>query len=58
MDAQQPPSQLKKKKKYTKPKMQSEQLMTFGALCNGSLAGGRKQTASAPDNCSAGKLLS
>jgi hypothetical protein len=58
MDAQQSPPQIKKKKKYNKPRIQTEALMTFGALCNGSLSGGRKQTASAPDNCSAGKLLS
>jgi hypothetical protein len=58
MAAEQSPPPLKKKKKYHKPRIQSENLMTFGALCNGTLVGGRKQTASAPDNCTAGKLLS
>jgi hypothetical protein len=58
MDAPKSPPQIKKKKKYQKPGKQTENLMTFGALCNGTLVAGRKQTTSAPDNCLAGKLLS
>jgi hypothetical protein len=52
------PETQKTKKKYVKPKMRSENLMTFGALCNGTTGGGRKQVTGAPDFCSASKLLS
>jgi hypothetical protein len=48
-----------KKKKYSKPKVKSEKVMTFGALCNGSsTAGGRKAAAGAPNFCVASKTLS
>ena len=47
-----------RKKKYQKPKMKSESLMGFGALCNGLAIGGRKATTGAPDFCQASKLLS
>jgi hypothetical protein len=46
------------KKKYQKPAKLSESLMTFGALCNGTTNGSRKQTTGAPDFCNASKLLS
>ncbi|MBY0315001.1 MAG: hypothetical protein K2Q26_05750 [Bdellovibrionales bacterium] len=45
-------------KKYKKPQVKSESLMTFGALCNGSAVGGRKQSTGAPNFCNSGKLLS
>lgn len=48
----------KPKKKYIKPQLKKETIMTFGALCNGMASGGRKTTAGAPDFCNAGKLLS
>lgn len=44
------------KKVYEKPQLRSEKLMTFGALCNGTTTGGRKQTGPVP--CNTGKLLS
>lgn len=58
MDADQSPRAKKPKKKYEKPSIKSESLMTFGALCNGSTAGGRKQTVGAPNFCTTAKLLS
>ncbi len=46
------------KKKYIKPSIKSEKLLSYGALCGGKVKGGRKATAGAPDFCSASKLLS
>jgi len=46
------------KKHYRKPALTSESLMTFGALCNGTTSGQRKQSTGAPNFCSASKLLS
>ena len=51
-------SKKKKKRPYKKPKIMSEEIITFGALCNGTNTGGRKTTAGAPDFCSASRLLS
>jgi hypothetical protein len=48
----------KKVKNYEKPTCKTESLMTFGALCNGSVTGGRKQSTGAPNFCNSGKLLS
>jgi hypothetical protein len=48
----------KKKKSYIKPIINSEELIGFGALCNGAASGGRKSSAGAPDFCRAGRLLS
>lgn len=47
-----------KKKKHIEPKIKSEKLLSFGALCNGKTSGGRKAAAGAPNFCSASKLLS
>lgn len=47
-----------KKKKYSKPKVQSEKLETFGALCNGVPGGGRKQAGGPPDWCQSSQLQS
>lgn len=46
------------KKPYTKPEIHSESLMAFGALCNGTVTGGRKASTGAPNFCNATKLLS
>lgn len=46
------------KKKYESPAIESESLMAFGALCNGSTSGGRKASTGAPNFCSTSKLLS
>ena len=51
---------INKKKKYKSPTIESENLNTYGALCNGTTTGGRKVTASpvpAPF-CNASKLNS
>ncbi|MFA6236654.1 MAG: hypothetical protein WC635_04930 [Bacteriovorax sp.] len=47
-----------KKKTYTKPKIQSEKLNSYGAVCNGSTTGGRKATTAAPALCNASRLNS
>lgn len=44
--------------KYETPEVVTEDLMTFGALCNGSKNGGRKSTTAAPNFCNANRLLS
>ncbi|MCP4912110.1 MAG: hypothetical protein GY909_03235 [Oligoflexia bacterium] len=46
------------KKKYTKPAIFSEDLMTFGALCNGTATGGRKATPGPPSFCNASRINS
>jgi hypothetical protein len=46
------------KKKYQKPSLRTENLMTFGALCNGTTSGQRKQSTGAPNFCNSTKLLS
>jgi hypothetical protein len=61
MTKKQPPANLETaptKKKYQKPSLRTENLMTFGALCNGTTAGQRKQSTGAPNFCNATKLLS
>ena len=50
--------QSKPKKKYKKPSVRSEEIMTFGALCNGTMSGQRKASTGAPDFCNNMKLLS
>ena len=47
-----------KKKEYVRPEITSEELMTFGAVCNGTNKGGRKATVGAPNFCNSSKLLS
>lgn len=47
-----------KKRPYVKPEIESEDLLTFGALCNGSAAGGRKASTGAPNFCNSKKLTS
>lgn len=46
------------KKKYIKPHIISEPLMTFGAVCNGTTVAQRKTTTGAPHFCKAARLLS
>jgi hypothetical protein len=48
----------KKKKSYIKPVINTEELIGFGASCNGSVGGGRKATTGVPNFCKAGRLLS
>lgn len=47
-----------KKKPYEKPEIESEELLTFGALCNGAAGGGRKASTGGPSFCNAKKLTS
>lgn len=49
---------VKKKKPYEKPEIESEELLTFGALCNGATSGGRKASTGGPNFCNAKKLTS
>ena len=49
---------LKKKKKYIKPEIISEDLNVFGASCNGSTNGNRKSSTAAPNFCNASRLNS
>lgn len=46
------------KRSYLKPEMITEELMAFGAVCNGSTNGQRKDSTGAPNFCNAGRLLS
>ena len=48
----------KDRKPYKKPKIKSEDLIAFGALCNGSDLDGRKASSFVPDFCDGAKLLS
>lgn len=48
----------KKSKIYEKPKMKSEPLQVYGAICNGQATLGRKDTTGSPNFCTSGKLLS
>jgi len=51
----------KTKKNYVKPKIKSEKLLSYGALCGNKkqgTAGGRKASTGAPNFCNASKLLS
>ncbi|HAZ14976.1 MAG: hypothetical protein A2X86_17795 [Bdellovibrionales bacterium GWA2_49_15] len=50
--------QKKTKRPYMPPEIISEDLMAFGAVCNGIASGGRKSTASAPSFCNTSRLLS
>ncbi len=47
-----------KKRPYVRPRMLTESLMAFGAICNGSSSGGRKDTTGAPKFCNSARLLS
>jgi len=46
------------KKSYQKPKIETEPLMSFGAVCNGTVNGGRKVSTGAPDFCNSKRLNS
>ena len=48
----------KKRKEYKKPKLISEKLNAYGALCNGSTSGGRKASTGAPSFCNSRRLNS
>jgi len=47
-----------KKRVYKKPKIQSEKLNSYGAVCNGTTNGGRKASATSPSFCNASRLNS
>lgn len=47
-----------KKRTYVKPKIQSEKLNSYGAVCNGTTVGGRKASTISPALCGATKLNS
>jgi len=48
-----------KKKKYNKPKIESEKLMAYGALCDGMAGGGKKDSTAMPTpGCDTPKLFS
>ncbi len=47
-----------KKKKYIKPEIVSEDLVSFGALCNGTTNGNRKASTGGPNFCNASRLNS
>ena len=47
-----------KKRPYVKPEIETEELLTFGALCNGTSGGGRKAATGAPNFCNSKKLTS
>jgi len=46
------------KKVYSPPEIITEELMSFGALCNGTASGGRKEAIGAPSFCNSNKLNS
>ena len=48
----------KKKKKYIKPEIISENLVSFGALCNGTTVGQRKASTGSPNFCNSRRLNS
>jgi hypothetical protein len=49
---------MSKKKQYKKPTIKSEKLNTYGAVCNGTTAGGRKATSGPPNPCRSNRLNS
>ena len=51
-------SENNEKKQYIKPEIKTEELMAFGAICNGTSTGGRKQTIGAPQFCNSARLSS
>jgi hypothetical protein len=46
------------KKDYEPPTIETEELMTFGAICNGTSKGGRKDVVGAPAFCNSSRLNS
>ncbi len=49
---------IKIKKKYVKPQIKSEELNSYGAICNGTTNGGRKASSLAPAFCNSKRLNS
>lgn len=47
-----------KKRTYVKPRIQSEKLNSYGAICNGVPGGGKKAATAGPAFCNASKLSS
>lgn len=48
----------KRKKKYKKPEIKKEPLVTFGAVCNGTTSGQRKASTAPPASCNSARLIS
>lgn len=46
------------KKEYTPPTIESEDLNTYGAVCNGTTNGGRKASSAPPNPCNSSRLNS
>lgn len=46
------------KKAYEPPQIETEELMSFGAVCNGTAKGGRKDVVGAPSFCNSSRLNS
>lgn len=46
------------KQTYEKPRIVSEKLNSYGAVCNGTTVGGRKASSTGPAFCNANKLNS
>lgn len=46
------------KKKYVKPEIVSEDLVSFGAVCNGTTNGNRKASTGSPNFCNSRRLNS
>jgi hypothetical protein len=51
-------NQINSESDYVAPDFISEELMAFGALCNGTRSGGRKTAVGAPNFCNANKINS
>ncbi len=52
------PDHEKIERDYLAPEIKTEKLLGFGAVCNGSTNGGRKDTTGAPNFCNASRLMS
>jgi len=46
------------KRPYESPRIESESLTAFGASCNGTTNGGRKETVPGPPPCNSARLKS
>jgi hypothetical protein len=46
------------KRPYVRPSIVTESLMAFGAVCNGTQTGGRKDATGAPKFCNSSRLMS
>jgi hypothetical protein len=51
-------TETKKKKSYIKPKVESETLTIYGAVCDGTTVGSRKASVGGPSFCNSARLNS